>query len=194
MELSCPRCQVALTPRKERPKGVLGCPECLGLWLPWSSFDEGLLERMREIPSVTPDVHGAPADAEDGWELIFCLECARTMDRRIYGETLKIDTEECPLHGVWLDPGELENISSIAQRQVVLPRKERSAARRRRRGPLADKIRPTSPPEPARAGGRSRGRRRGSEGSRSDGTAYDLAWFVLPFIDVLIEVVAEILE
>ena len=124
--LSCPGCLVPGMSTLERGRGIIvdHCDECGGLWL-----DLGELEKLTPAPAHAPRVSNAelraaarvPPEASGThtireFEYRKCPICAALMHRRNFAGSSGVVVDECPTHGVYLDPGELEAI----QRFVAL--------------------------------------------------------------------------
>lgn len=96
------------------------CDGCGSIWL-----DVGELELLTRAQPVTDAPEGTLAEvvararaglpAEDVVRYRNCPRCAALMGRRNFGEASGVIVDECPRHGVFLDPGELEAIEAFVR-------------------------------------------------------------------------------
>ncbi len=103
--LRCPACKTGLLTLEFQEVEVDFCPACQGCWL-----DQGELGLI---------LHGAP-DLPPGWDLSLqsagarpCPHCGRKMKTGPLPST-KVEVDACPLHGLWLDAGELQALVRAA--------------------------------------------------------------------------------
>ncbi len=131
--LRCPGCLVPGMSTLERGGGVIvdHCDDCGGVWL-----DLGELDALTPAPAHAPKVSPAelraaaqvPPEASGThtvreFEYRKCPICDALMHRRNFAGSSGVVVDECPAHGVYLDPGELEAI----QRFVALGGLERAS-------------------------------------------------------------------
>ncbi len=124
--LQCPGCLTPGMSTLEHGPGVVvdRCDECGGVWL-----DLGELENLTEAPAHAPrrspeELRAAAKVPQEAtaphtvreFEYRKCPICAALMHRRNFAGSSGVVVDECPTHGVYLDPGELEAI----QRFVAL--------------------------------------------------------------------------
>jgi len=146
-ERSCPICSI---PLKTIDLGVNGkffierCPECLGLF-----FDPGELEALLEqsVKNVFEisrsrlalfNLTGQTASRVATY--VKCPVCAKMMNRINFGARSGVVIDQCKEHGVWLDAGELRQLSEWMKAGGKLLDKER-AAEREKEAMLAEKKR-----------------------------------------------------
>lgn len=91
------------------------CPNCEGSW-----YDADELADVIETPRAqleTTDLNvileGDKLDRVDVEQPLLCPRCQQPMNRFRYLVTSEIWLDECPLHGVWLDDGELGKMQAF---------------------------------------------------------------------------------
>jgi Zn-finger nucleic acid-binding protein len=107
--MQCPRCndsQLSETRVKGKDVRIDACPACKGLW-----FDGEELERV--LPAAANELT-APADAAESAKN--CPRCSVPLARFQYPQTLvTVDLcRECG--GLWLDPGEFQEIRAVREK------------------------------------------------------------------------------
>jgi Zn-finger nucleic acid-binding protein len=117
--LSCPGCGTTMHVKFSDAVQLDVCRGCGGLW-----FDPGELDAVVE-PPVNPPVSlgqlrqqmsglpGARPDARVYYRN--CPRCQNPMNRRNFAELSGVVMDECPRHGVFLDPEELEAIETFVR-------------------------------------------------------------------------------
>lgn len=119
---SCPACTDALEAFVHEGVELDRCPSGHGLWLDrgelpkvvrseHSGRDEG--ERRTAVETAARDA-GRAVVAEASTPRRPCPVCAEAMRLAEYASS-GIAIDECRLHGVWLDAGELERIEAYAE-------------------------------------------------------------------------------
>ena len=117
----CPRCQAPLRERACGERTLTECSGCGGLWLAASVLEDlcGAAERAAiasAAPSTPPPAAplaaraGKPSATEDKVMYRPCPGCGELMARRNFGGSSRVVIDVCRLHGVWLDPQELERV------------------------------------------------------------------------------------
>lgn len=116
------------------------CPQCGGLWL-----DPGELDQVGEPPvSSTVDVPRlrremsaiTQLDAQVRYRK--CPRCEDVMNRINFGAASGVIIDECPKHGVYLDPDELEAIERFVELGGLELGRRSSEERLRRRAVRAE--------------------------------------------------------
>lgn len=115
---SCPRCSATLEGLNlgaAAPLHIDRCPSCLGIF-----FDPGELHAVVDSVVRQPDridhkrlqalIDQETPDANEPVKYLRCPTCRELMNRRAYGARSGVVTDECAMHGVWLDAGELRRI------------------------------------------------------------------------------------
>lgn len=137
-ERSCPGCS---TPLKTIDLGIAGkffierCPECLGLF-----FDPGELEVILE--STVKNVFEINRSRLALFNLsgqatsrvatyVKCPVCSKMMNRINFGARSGVVIDRCKEHGVWLDAGELRQLSEWMKAGGRLLDKEREEERKK---------------------------------------------------------------
>lgn len=104
----CPRCTgVELDASGDR----FECHRCHGMFISHARLYE-LVEHHR-ARGVAPIAEPAPNDARVGFgdvTYLRCPACDASMTRRRFGAAPSFIVDVCNLHGIWLDPGELEAV------------------------------------------------------------------------------------
>ncbi len=114
----CPRCPEMLEGLNlgaAAPLHIDRCPRCLGIF-----FDPGELHAVVDAVVRQPDridhqrlqllIDQETPDADEPVKYVRCPLCQELMNRRAYGAKSGVVTDECAMHGVWLDAGELRRI------------------------------------------------------------------------------------
>lgn len=105
----CPRCSVNLETFVHKGEEYDICPRCGGLWLDRDEFERATSESnvYRDEGIKGEFVRKAP---DDQIKYIPCVRCGKLMMRKNFRKISGIIIDECGMHGVWLDEGELEKI------------------------------------------------------------------------------------
>lgn len=149
----CPRCKAPLRERACGENTLTECSGCGGLWLAASVLDElcGAAERAAIASSgpLAPLALQGATDALDKVTYRPCPGCGDVMMRRNFGGSSRVIVDVCRLHGVWLDPQELERL--LAWVRTGGPERERlrrveRAARAARVDPGRDVVPPIGLP------------------------------------------------
>lgn len=115
--LSCPACRGSMSIEWEQGVEIHRCHQCHGLWL-----DPGEIDELVDEPSGPPPPLAelrtqmqtvAPAPSEVRYRK--CPRCSDVMNRRNYGSHSGVIVDECPRHGIFLDPGEFEAIETFVR-------------------------------------------------------------------------------
>ncbi len=118
----CPRCLAPLRERVCGERTLTECSGCGGLWLAASVLDElcGAAERAAIAstgPLAPPAARGSGSAApEEKITYRPCPACGELMSRRNFGGSSRVIVDVCRLHGVWLDPQELEHVLAWVRR------------------------------------------------------------------------------
>lgn len=135
----CPGCGASLHPTAARHGVEIdACASCGGIWL-----DAGELELLTSGLDPVPGTGATdeaglrarvpaarPRDAEVRYRE--CARCREIMTRRNFGTISGVIVDACPRHGVFLDPGELEEVEAFIAaggRAVGEQARARAAAR-----------------------------------------------------------------
>lgn len=134
---SCPACPGTLRLTYARGVEIHRCDQCHGLWL-----DPGEVEQLVE-PSVTTPLSLDPAHIRARMQALVpepgkvryrnCPRCAKPMNRRNFADVSGVIVDECPVHGIFLDPGEFEAIDTFAKLGGFELQRRRMAEQGRRR-------------------------------------------------------------
>ncbi|MCA9714867.1 MAG: zf-TFIIB domain-containing protein [Myxococcales bacterium] len=120
VNLRCPACGVAMTTDFDRGVELDRCLGCGGLWL-----DVGELDVVSAAPATAPVHNVAALRREMQAHTVHmnqgpvryrtCPRCGGVMNRRNFGTLSGVIIDECPRHGVFLDPEELEAIERFVE-------------------------------------------------------------------------------
>ncbi|WP_372368215.1 zf-TFIIB domain-containing protein [Candidatus Uabimicrobium sp. HlEnr_7] len=122
--MDCPRCNLAMIPTKYENKNVLCCQSCWGYWLSTNQLDSILHtlvykfdenEKQKILHDLSKGNLAVPAN-KDG--KIKCPQCQGVMIKKPYSSSCPIIVDECSLHGVWLDTGELKALQIYVEQQI----------------------------------------------------------------------------
>lgn len=112
----CPRCSAALEPEILAGRTLHRCPDCRGVWLTRSSFQE-LARLAEQKAAATREALEAEGEADIAYTFApsrsprACPTCGQAMENFQF-ESTGIWLDACPLsHGLWLDAGELKLIA-----------------------------------------------------------------------------------
>lgn len=119
------------------------CEGCGGIWLDVGELDALLAEvPVQESPAdrrtLRREVHVHTSDSRLGVEYRKCPRCEAVMMRRNFGGISGVIIDECSVHGVYLDAGELEALETFIRLGGLHHGKQaeqETAARQRRQQP-----------------------------------------------------------
>ncbi len=94
------------------------CGDCGGIWLDVGELDTLLAEvavapEPADRQTLRREVHVHTIDSQLGVEYRKCPRCATVMMRRNFGGISGVIIDECSVHGVFLDAGELEALETF---------------------------------------------------------------------------------
>lgn len=147
---TCPQCAIPLqTIRSTQDEKLYieRCESCYGLF-----FDRGELEyalqqsvshvyeiNLEHIDNINKDRYRKPAD----FTYRKCPECSVLMNRVNFGQRSAVVVDQCLIHGIWLDNGELTHLmewkkagGQLLHQQTEMLKKQRPASKAR--APLPD--------------------------------------------------------
>ncbi len=105
----CPRCKRPLEIHLANGEEYNICPACGGLWLDMGEFRLATSEYdVYRKEDVKDEYSKEPF--KDSFEYLPCVRCGKLMNRRNFARISGVIIDECGMHGVWLDAGELERI------------------------------------------------------------------------------------
>ncbi len=115
-DMHCPRCSSLLDRDVYEGEPVHCCPNCGGHWLRMEQlnmivdrrdykFRRG--EAKRVLKTIRED---GDVDRGAEWKPAHCPQCSNLMNRRRYYDACPIKLDECVLHGIWLDVGEIKEL------------------------------------------------------------------------------------
>lgn len=134
VQLPCPRCGAQLYLHYAKGAEIHRCDRCLGFWLESRQLVEmvegptergsvgiaALQQRMRAMAPREPTIYYRA-----------CPHCRGRMNRRNYGDISGVIVDECPEHGLFLDPGEFEAIEVFIKLGGLHAQREHLAERNR---------------------------------------------------------------
>lgn len=105
----CPRCNVNLEIHLHDNEEYDICPECGGIWLDKDEFHRATVPYniYRELKTRERFLRTPPGDPV---KYIPCVRCGKIMHRKNFARISGVIIDECSMHGVWLDAGEMEKI------------------------------------------------------------------------------------
>ena len=106
---TCPRCKTPLEIFREQEEEYDLCPKCGGLWLDRSEFHRATRQSAVYQDQTLRDEYQREG-LQDPGTYIPCVRCGNIMNRKNFGKISGVLIDECAMHGVWLDAGELEKI------------------------------------------------------------------------------------
>lgn len=134
-ELTCPACDFAMKASRVADVPVCECPQCHGLWVPGSHFEQ-LVTRATEArraaggAAPAPRVQGGNPNARPV-RYRKCPACQAFMQRRNFRRSSGVVLDVCREHGTWLDADEIEQIAGFilsgGQTSAVLENEHRQA-------------------------------------------------------------------
>lgn len=105
----CPRCKTPLKVYLVHGEEYDVCPKCGGVWLDRAEFH--LVTREYDVYRKEDDKGGFLREPlKDTVEYIPCVRCGKLMNRKNFAKISGVIIDECGMHGVWLDAGELDKI------------------------------------------------------------------------------------
>ncbi len=112
----CVRCRTALSwiPVEGTTAHLDGCAKCLGCFVRMK--DMGELFECAEggkdlcLPAVLQPAPGQTRPSFDRFQLVACPHCSREMDRTRFAQRASLVVDVCPVHGIWLDGGEIQGL------------------------------------------------------------------------------------
>jgi Zn-finger nucleic acid-binding protein len=114
---TCPECEIPLQTISllaDENLYIERCEQCLGLF-----FDRGEIEyvlqnsvsqvheiNLEHIDNINKDRYRKPAD----FQYLKCPECGVFMNRVNFGQRSGVVVDQCMMHGIWLENGELTHL------------------------------------------------------------------------------------
>jgi Zn-finger nucleic acid-binding protein len=88
------------------------CPSCGGMWLDRDEFHRATREAevYGRIGKEISKQEYLLAPANDNCGYIPCVRCGKLMNRKNFARISGVIIDECSVHGVWLDAGELNKM------------------------------------------------------------------------------------
>ena len=133
--LACPGCESEMKATHVADVPLCECPQCHGLWVPGSRFDE-LVRRATEArrqagsTAAPPRLHGGNPNARPV-RYRKCPCCGSFMLRRNFQRSSGVVIDVCRAHGTWLDADEIEEIAGFilsgGETSATLEEEHRSA-------------------------------------------------------------------
>jgi Zn-finger nucleic acid-binding protein len=118
---SCVRCRAELSPVavEETTAHLDVCPKCLGCFVRTPDLGE-LLDRAEagkeaRLPGALQPAAGPTPASPDRLQLVNCPHCSREMDRTRFAQRASLVVDVCPVHGMWLDAGELQGLLAFVK-------------------------------------------------------------------------------
>ncbi|MEM6995459.1 MAG: zf-TFIIB domain-containing protein [Myxococcota bacterium] len=153
-ELACPACEGGLVLHYARGAQIHRCQQCGAFWLSHGDI-ESMVEPGEQASAGVDDIRRRVAASHPGLgdpvRYRGCPSCSVPMNRRNFADVSGVIVDECPRHGIFLDPGEFEAIETFihlgglqAQRRAADERK-RIAKARAARAKVAQSITPPLP-------------------------------------------------
>lgn len=105
MDMKCPQCRKHLVTLEFEQIEVDYCTACKGIWLDSGEL-EYLLSREGEPDPYLAQLVPSPAREKRKR----CPVCTVLMDKVSTGHAERILLDQCPLHGIWFDRGELRSL------------------------------------------------------------------------------------
>lgn len=105
----CPTCQIHLTDHDFRGADIHVCQQCSGVWC--DSPDFARLTSERDVfadASIPYEYVRQPLSGPEPY--LPCPRCDEMMNRSNFRKVSGILIDSCADHGVWLQPGELEQL------------------------------------------------------------------------------------
>jgi Zn-finger nucleic acid-binding protein len=105
----CPRCKVPLKVQLVNDEEYDICTQCGGIWLDRGEFH--LVTREYDVYRKEDDKGEYLREPlKDTVEYIPCVRCGKLMNRKNFAKISGVIVDECGMHGVWLDAGEIDKI------------------------------------------------------------------------------------
>jgi Zn-finger nucleic acid-binding protein len=106
-----------LCARRYESEQIEVCPTCTGVYVTHAALAS--VAHDDRVPRSEQERRDALAAADarepiDAANVVirWCPDCASAMRRHTYAFSSGVVVDTCPLHGVWLDPGELQRIEA----------------------------------------------------------------------------------
>ncbi len=141
---TCPGCRIALTTIRLLDDASLyieRCQHCFGLF-----FDRGEIEiflnesvshtneiNLEHIDNINKDRYRKPG----GFQYRKCPQCGILMNRVSFGYRSGVVVDQCSMHGVWLDNGDLKHLQEWKKAGGQLLQHRQSAASKKSNAPTA---------------------------------------------------------
>ncbi len=123
VRLECPRCRLLMRPEEYESHQVLFCSTCWGYWLTAETLQAILDDHRYHFSDserktiLTLMQRVGDVDRGNESEAISCPECGKPLTRKKWLEGCPVEVDQCPDHGVWLDPGEIKELQIFAESQ-----------------------------------------------------------------------------
>ncbi len=118
--MNCPRCKGECHQTWYEGVSIDVCQKCEGSWL-----DEGELAAIKlarektftgaEIAAIRGVTEKVVVGKEQLAAELACPKCDKQMERYNYAGTSGVVLDRCPMHGIWLDKGELEAVQILVE-------------------------------------------------------------------------------
>lgn len=116
---NCPDCNMELLRRSLVEQEIAECPHCAGIWVGRHAFEElvdraAARESSNEIRSFASRRSGPTLISKEGGKGFAyrkCPDCGVMMHRKRFKRISDVVTDQCAIHGVWLDADELGAIA-----------------------------------------------------------------------------------
>ncbi len=126
MHLQCPTCEMVLQEQEYEGELVKFCPGCYGYWMKREQLDAVVNNvefafSKQEAGAILSAMDAADADddADECESLLLCPECNHNMARERYHKNCPVRIDFCPMHGVWLDTGEIKNLQVFVEKKIL---------------------------------------------------------------------------
>ena len=117
----CVRCRTDLSraPVEETSAHLDVCGKCLGCFVRTRDLAE-LFDRAEagtevRLPGALEPAPGQAPSQPDRLQLVTCPHCRREMDRTRFAQRASLVVDVCPVHGMWLDAGELQGLLAFVK-------------------------------------------------------------------------------
>lgn len=119
---SCPTCSTTLEPREHEGVELDRCPRGCGIWFDRGELPAVVMSEANDRPESEERAALDAAGSDAGHAVVAevdrprrpCPRCGEEMRLVEYANS-GIAIDECPLHGTWLDDGELQRIEAYAE-------------------------------------------------------------------------------
>jgi Zn-finger nucleic acid-binding protein len=176
---TCPQCSIPLqtiSSSFDKNLSIERCETCFGLF-----FDRGELEyalqqavthvyeiNIEHIDNINKDRYRKPAD----FNYRKCPECNVLMNRVNFGHRSAVVVDQCLIHGIWLDNGELTHLMEWKKAGGQLLQQKTEALKQQNQNPKIRTPMPCSVP--------------GHYGKGSDVTSWDIGWDTIAAVSWLL--------